>query len=73
MSHMSGMTGTGDIKISTLKGDVQITSSPGQSGSPGNAAMTIKTPDGEVKIDVKQMEEAAKQMEALAAEKEAKK
>jgi len=48
-------------------------SSPGQSGSPGNAAMTIKTPDGEVKIDVKQMEEAAKQMEALAAEKEAKK
>ncbi len=70
MSHMSGMTGTGDIKISTPKGDVQITNVPGQAGSSGNAVMTIKTPDGEVKIDVKQMEETAKKMEALAAEKE---
>ncbi len=70
MSHMSGMTGTGDIKISTPRGDVQITNVPGQSGSPANAAVTIKTPDGEVKIDMKQMEEAAKQMARLNAEKE---
>ena len=35
--------------------------------------MTIKTPDGEVKIDMKNMEELAKRMEAMAAAQEAKK
>lgn len=70
MSPMSGMTGAGDIKISTPQGDVQITGVPSQAAGPGNAAMTIKTPDGEVKIDMKQMEEAAKKMEALTAEME---
>lgn len=73
MSRMSGMTGSGDIKISTPKGEVQITGNPSQSGNSGEAAMTIKTPDGEVKIDMKKMEEFAKQMEAIASEKEAKK
>jgi hypothetical protein len=70
MSRMSGMGAGSDVKISTPKGEIQISGTPGQSGSQGNAAMTIKTPDGEIKIDVKQMEEAARQMEALAAQKQ---
>lgn len=39
-------------------------------GMTGDASMTIKTADGEVKIDVKSMEEMAKRLEAMASEKE---
>lgn len=70
MSRMQGSGGMGDIKISTPKGDVQISGQAATSGKPGDASMTIKTPDGEVKIDIKNMEELAKRMEAMAAEKE---
>jgi hypothetical protein len=35
--------------------------------------MTIKTPDGEVTIDMKNMEELAKKMQAIADAQEAKK
>jgi len=70
---MSGMSGAGNINITTPKGDVQISANPATSGASGDAAMTIKTADGEVKIDMKNMEELAKRMEALAAQNEAKK
>lgn len=70
MSRMQGSAGMGDIKISTPKGDVQISGQAANSGKPGDGSMTIKTPDGEVKIDMKNMEELAKRMEAMAAEKE---
>ena len=73
MSGLHGTSGAGDINISTPKGDVKISTTPTPSGTPGDAAMTIKTADGEVKIDIKNMEELAKRMEALAAESEAKK
>jgi hypothetical protein len=73
MSRLHGAAGTGDINITTPKGDVQISANPGKSGTSGDAAMTIKTPDGEVKIDLKNMEEMAKRLETLAAQNEAKK
>ena len=73
MARMHGAASGGDINISTPKGNVQISASPGKAGASGDAAMTIKTPDGEVKIDIKNMEELAKRMEALAAQNEAKK
>jgi hypothetical protein len=72
-SPMSRLRGAGDINITTPRGDVQISASPTKSGTAGDAAMTIKTADGEVKIDMKNMEELAKRMEALAAQNEAKK
>lgn len=72
-SPMSRLQGAGDINITTPRGDVQISASPAKSGASGDAAMTIKTADGEVKIDMKNMEELAKRMEALAAQNEAKK
>lgn len=70
MARLHGMSGAGDINITTPKGDVQISANPATSG---DAAMTIKTADGEVKIDMKNMEELAKRMEALAAQNETKK
>ena len=73
MSRMTGMKGAGDINISTPKGNVQISGTPSAGGNPGDASMTIKTPDGEVKIDMNNMAEMAKRLEAMAAEKEAKK
>lgn len=73
MSSLHGMPGAGDINITTPKGNVQISTNPTQAGTSGDAAMTIKTPDGEVKIDVKKMEELAKQREALANKNDAKK
>ena len=67
----------GDINISTPEGDVKITASPpGNAAAPsanGDATMTIKTPDGEVKIDMKNMEEFAKKMQAIADAQEGKK
>jgi len=75
-SPVSRLHGTGDINISTPKGDVRISANPALPSQPtanGDASMTIKTPDGEVKIDMKNMEEFAKRMEAMAAAQEAKK
>jgi hypothetical protein len=77
MQHMQGQGGSGDINISTPKGDVKITAGPSTSdnapSTPGNSSMTIKTPDGEVTIDMKNMEELAKKMQAIADAQEAKK
>ena len=73
MARLHGMSGAGNINITTPKDDVQISANPATSGASGDAAMTIKTADGEVKIDMKNMEELAKRMEALAAQNEAKK
>ena len=67
MGRMHGMAGdgSGGLSISTPKGDVQLSTTPA-TGQPGGAAVTIKTPDGEVKLDAKNMEEFAKRMEAMA-------
>ena len=73
MSGLHGKSGAGDINISTPTGDLKISTAPTPSGTPGEAAMTIKTAEGEIKIDMKNMEELAKRMEAMAAESEAKK
>ena len=60
--------------ISTPAGNAVITTTPATPGTPGapadSASMTIKTPEGEVKIDVQKMEAFAKQMEAMAAQME---
>ncbi len=60
--------------ITTPAGNAVITTTPaapGTLGSPADtASMTIKTPEGEVKIDMQKMEAFAKQMEAMAAQME---
>ena len=73
---MGGMGG-GDVTINTPAGTAIISTTPGTTpGTPGASAgpdaasMTIKTPDGEVKIDVKQMEAFAKQMQEMATQME---
>lgn len=54
-----------EMTISTPQGNATITTTPAASGS-DTAAITIKTPDGEVKIDAQKMEAFAKQMEEMA-------
>ncbi len=70
MQGMNDVNGTHNMQISTPKGNVQISTGPGTGGDPSNATMTIKTPDGEVKIDTQGMQDFAKRMEAMAAEQE---
>ena len=55
-----------EMTISTPKGNATITTTPGASGAADTAAITIKTPEGEVKIDAQKMEAFAKQMEEMA-------
>ena len=50
MSAMRGMGDSGGFNISTPKGDIKISGAPGAVGSNDNAVMTMKTPEGEVKI-----------------------
>jgi hypothetical protein len=62
-----------EMTISTPKGSAVITTTPavpGMAGAPDAASIVVKTPDGEVKIDVKQMEALAKQMQEVAAQME---
>ncbi len=60
--------------ITTPAGNAIITTTPASPGAPGapadTASMTIKTPEGEVKIDMQKMEAFAKQMETMAAQME---
>jgi hypothetical protein len=70
LSAMQGMNGAGNVNISTPKGDVQISTTQGGGSSPDSAAVTIKTPDGEVKLDMKNMEEMAKKIQAQVEEQE---
>ena len=55
-----------EMTISTPKGNATITTTPGAGGAADTAAITIKTPEGEVKIDAQKMEAFAKQMEEMA-------
>ena len=73
----TGGMGGGDVTINTPAGKATISTTPSTTpGTPDAAAgtdaasMTIKTPDGEVKIDVKQMEAFAKQMQEMATQME---
>ena len=74
-SQSSGMKDApAQATITTPAGNAVITTTPATPGAPGapadSASMTIKTPEGEVKIDVQKMEAFAKQMEAMAAQME---
>jgi hypothetical protein len=73
----SGAGMPADMTISTPQGNATISVNPGAagataSGNPNNnpktddASLSIKTPEGEVKIDMKNMEAFAKQMEEMA-------
>ena len=69
---MGGMGG-GDVTITTPAGKATNSTAPGTPGAAAGteaASMTIKTPDGEVTIDVKQMEAFAKQMQDMATQME---
>lgn len=57
---------SGDATISTPMGNATITTTPGAGSAPDTASITIKTPEGEVKIDAQKMEALAKQMEEMA-------
>lgn len=52
--------------ISMPAGNATITTTPGAASAPDTASITIKTPEGEVKIDAQKMEAFAKQMEEMA-------
>jgi len=67
--HGANTGAPGNVQFSTPKGDVQISTTPTANGTAG-AAMTIKTPDGEIKIDAQGMEDMAKRLQALAAEQQ---
>ena len=60
--------------ITTPGGSAVITTTPATPATPGapadSASMTIKTPEGEVKIDMQKMEAFAKQMEAMSKQME---
>ncbi len=56
-----------DFQISTPKGDVQISTTPGMGNGSNGAAVTIKTADGEIKIDAQNMQDMAQRMQAMAA------
>lgn len=66
--------GGGDATISTPMGDIKInanagsatTTAPGAASAPDTASISIKTPEGEVKIDAQKMEAFVKQMEEMA-------
>ncbi len=68
-----GATGAGDLTISTPAGKAVITTTPGAAspvGATDTASISIKTPEGEVKIDMKNMEAFAKQLQDMAAQME---
>jgi hypothetical protein len=70
LSAMHGMNGAADIKISTPQGDVKISTGAGAAMSPTDSTVTIKTPDGEVKVVAENLQDMAKRLEAMAAEQE---
>ncbi len=63
---MGGASTPAEINITTPKGNATITTTPAAAGGADAAAITIKTPEGEVKIDAQKMEAFAKQMEEMA-------
>lgn len=63
---VGGGMGGGNTTISTPAGNATITTTPSAGGAADAASITIKTPDGEVKIDAQKMEAFAKQMEEMA-------
>jgi Yip1 domain len=68
-----GATGASDMTISTPAGKAVITTTPGAAspaGTSDTASISIKTPEGELKIDMKNMEALAKQMQDMAAQME---
>ncbi len=69
MGRLGGLSG-GDVTISTPAGNATITTTPGTASAPDTAAISIKTPEGEIKIDAQKMDALAKQMEGLAAQME---
>ena len=70
LSRMHGMNDAPDIQISTPKGDVQISTAPATADTPAGSTVTIKTPDGDVKIVAEGMQDMVKRLEILAAEQE---
>lgn len=70
LSRMHGMNDAPNFQISTPKGDVQISTSAGGTNNPSDSTVTIKTPDGEVKVVAESIQDMAKRLEALAAEQE---
>jgi len=55
-----------EVTINTPQGNATITTTPATAGGADSAAITIKTPEGEVKFDAQKMEAFAKQMEEMA-------
>lgn len=70
LSRMHGMNDAPNIHINTPNGDVQISTGPGAAASPSDSTVTIKTPDGDVRVVAENLQDMAKRLEALAAEQE---
>lgn len=70
LSALQGSNGAADIRISAPGADVQISAPAGKTDNPADTRVTIKTPDGEVKVVAESLQDMAKRLEALAAEQE---
>jgi hypothetical protein len=69
-AQMHDSNGVADIKISTPGGDVQISTTPIGTNAPAETKVTIKTPEGEVKVVAESMQDMIRRLEVLAAEQE---
>lgn len=52
------------------QGDAQVSTTPAQANAPSDTTVTIKSPDGEVKIVAESLQDMAKRLEALAVEQQ---
>lgn len=66
VTGMHGAQATPDVQISTSTGDVQISTTPDGK----DTTVTVKSPDGEVKVVAESLQDMARRLEAMAAEQE---
>ncbi len=70
LSDSHGNNGAAEIKISVPGAQVQIAAPAGKPEDPTPSTVTIKTPDGEVKVVAESVQDMIKRLEALAEKQE---
>lgn len=65
-----GAQGSPNVQMSTPQGDAPVATTPSKSDLPSDTLVTVKTPDGEVKVVAEGLQDMVKRLEAMAAEKE---
>ena len=65
-----GAQGSPNVQMSTPQGDAPVATTPSKSDLPSDTLVTVKTPDGEVKVVAEGLQDMVKRLEAMAAQKE---